>query len=129
MTTVFHEWPYGGLTGIQSKFRRKKLHRSNQGSNFLEGSFINRDNLRAQFNLEEKVNPSILKDDFSSRTCPSIFTTIAPVLLDQSNRTSCFCPALKSRSQFMPQSTVSHRSNSRSRPNSSCCHRSGAWLE
>ena len=32
-----------------------------------------------QSNLEEKVNPSILKDDFSSRTDPSIFTFLAPV--------------------------------------------------
>ena len=29
-----------------------------------------------QFNLEEKDNPSILKDDFSSRTDSSIFTSI-----------------------------------------------------
>ena len=28
-------------------------------------------------NLEKKVNASILKDDFSSRTDPSIFTSIA----------------------------------------------------
>ena len=28
--------------------RRKKLHRTNQGSNFLGGSFSNRDNKRAQ---------------------------------------------------------------------------------
>ena len=33
-----------------------------------------------QSNLEEKVNPSILKDDFSSRTDPFIFTSIEPVL-------------------------------------------------
>ena len=41
-----------------------------------------------QYNLEEKVNCSILKDDFSSRTDRSIFLSIAPVLLDQSNETS-----------------------------------------
>ena len=41
-----------------------------------------------QSNLEEKVNPSILKDDFSSKTDPSIFTSIRPLLLDQSNKTS-----------------------------------------
>ena len=41
-----------------------------------------------QSNLEEKNNPSILKDD-SSRTYSSIFTSIAaPVLLDRSNETS-----------------------------------------
>ena len=41
-----------------------------------------------QPNLEEKVNPSILKDQFSSRTDPCIFTSVEPVLLDQSNKTS-----------------------------------------
>ena len=42
----------------------------------------------SQFYLEEKGNPSILKDYFSSRTDPSIFTSIAPILLDQSDKTS-----------------------------------------
>ena len=41
-----------------------------------------------QSNLEENVNPSILKDYFSFRKDPSIFTSIEPVLLDQSNETS-----------------------------------------
>ena len=51
---------------------------------FLE-SFSTRDNVREDSNLEEKVNSSILKDDFSSGTDPSIITSIAPVLLDRSN--------------------------------------------
>ena len=33
-----------------------------------------------QSNLEEKVNPSILKDEFSSSKDPSILTSKAPVL-------------------------------------------------
>ena len=36
-----------------------------------------------QSNLEEKVNPSILKDDFSTRTDPSTFTSLELVLLYQ----------------------------------------------
>ena len=67
-----------------------------------------------QSNLEEKVNPSNLKDYFSSRTEPSIFTSIEPVLLDQSNKNSWVFPALKSVRHFLPQSTVSHRSDSSS---------------
>ena len=51
MIIVCHAWLYGGFTEIQSNRRRKKLYRTNQASNFLEGSF-----------------------NFSSRTCPSIFT-------------------------------------------------------
>ena len=72
MTTVFYTWPYGRFIEIQSNLRRKKLHRMNQVSNFLGGSFSNRDNVRAQIQFKEKVNPSILKDYFSSRTDPSI---------------------------------------------------------
>ena len=41
-----------------------------------------------QSNLQEKVNPSILKDDSSSRADPFIFISIAPVLLVQSNKTN-----------------------------------------
>ena len=44
MTTIFHEWPCGRFIEIQSSIRRKKIHRTNQGSNFLGGSFRNRDN-------------------------------------------------------------------------------------
>ena len=47
MTTAFHVWPYGRFIEIQSNLRRKKLYRINQGSNFLGGSFNNRDNVRA----------------------------------------------------------------------------------
>ena len=126
MTTVFDTWLYGRFIKIQSNLRRKKLHRSNQGSNFLGGSFSNRDNVGAPFQIEKKVNPRILKDDFSSRTDPSIFTSIAPVFLDRSNETCWVFPALKSTSHFLPQSTVSCRSDSSSEANSSCCHRSDA---
>ena len=38
MPTVFHAWPYGRFIEIQSNLRRKKLHRTNQSSNFLGGS-------------------------------------------------------------------------------------------
>ena len=40
-----------------------------------------------QSNLEKKGNPTILKKDFSLRTDPFIFTSIAPVFLDQPNKT------------------------------------------
>ena len=126
MTTAFYEWPYGRFIEIQGKLRRKKLHRTNQGSNFLEGSFGNRDNIRApiQFRREK---PNILKDDFSSTTEPSIFTSIAPELLDRSNKTKWVFISLKSTSHFLPKPPMSHRSVSCSKANSSCCHRSDAW--
>ena len=67
---------------------RKKLYRTNQGSNFLGDSFSNKNNVRAPIQIEDKDNPSILKDDFSSRKNPAIFTSKVPLLLDRSNKTS-----------------------------------------
>ena len=125
MTTVFHAWQYGRFKDIQSKLRKKKLHRTNQGSNFLGGSF--RNNERAQSNLEEKVNPSIFKDDFSSKRDPSIVTSITPVLLDWSSETIWVFPAMKSTGHSLPQSTVSCRSDWSSEANFSCWDRSNAW--
>ena len=87
MTTTFYAWPYGRFIEIQKNLRRKKLHRTNQDCNFLGDSFSNRDNEEPQSSLEEKLNPSISKDDFSSRT-NIIFTSMVPVLLDQANQTS-----------------------------------------
>ena len=60
MATVFHGW--------KSKLKRREIERGER--------------------REENVNHSILKDDFSSRTGVSTFTSISPVLLDQSNETS-----------------------------------------
>ena len=68
MTTVLYAWPYSIYIEIQNNLRREKLHRTNQGSKFLGSSFSNKDNIRPQSNLEEKVNPNIFKDEFSSQT-------------------------------------------------------------
>ena len=88
MTGVLHTWPYDRFIEIQSNLRRKKLHRMNQGSNFLGGSFSNRDNVRAPMQFRRESQPQHLKDAFSLRADPSIFTSTAPVFLDQSNETS-----------------------------------------
>ena len=68
--TVFHTGLYGRFIEIQSNLRRKKLHR---------GSFSKRDNAKAltQFRRESQSQYlKMLKADFSSRTDPSIFTSI-----------------------------------------------------
>ena len=88
MATVFHVWLYGRFSEIQSNLRRKKLHRTNQDLIFFEEFLAIKVMYEPQSNLEEKVNSSILKDDFSSTIDPSILRSIAPVLLDQSNETS-----------------------------------------
>ena len=65
------------------------------------------ENVRAQSDLQEKDKFSILKDDFFSRADPSIFISMAPVILDLSNETGWLFLALKPTSHFLLQSTVS----------------------
>ena len=69
--TVFHAKPDGRFTKIKHNFRRKKLYRTNQCSNFPTGSFGNRGKVRVPIHFRmESLN--ILKDDFSSKTNPSM---------------------------------------------------------
>ena len=80
----------------------------NKGSNFIGGSFSNRENVRAQIQFRRRVNPNIVKDDFSSRTDQSIFISIAPMFLDWSTETRLVNHSVlqfKFRSQFqlLPQ--------------------------
>ena len=57
MTAVFHTWLYGRSIEIQRNLKRKKLHRTNQGSNFHGGSFSNRDNIRAPIQFRRESQP------------------------------------------------------------------------
>ena len=82
MVTVFHAWLYGKFVEIQSNLRRKKLYRTNQGSNFLGGSFGNKYNVRATIKFTRESRPKHLKRFFPQEQ------TIAPVLLDWSKETS-----------------------------------------
>ena len=121
---MFHTWSYGIFVDIHSNLRRKKIHRTNERSNFLVGTFSSQDNVRAQIQFRNESQPQHLKRWFFLRNRPSIFTSIAPAFLDKLNETSSVFPALKSTCHFLPQSTVSRRSGSSSDANSSCCHRS-----
>ena len=108
---------------IQSNLRKKKLHKTNQGSNFSNFSSGNRNSVSAPTQLRRESQAKHLKRCFFLKNRP-IFTSIAPVLLDQTNKASLVFPALKSTSHFLPQSTVYCRSYSSLEANSSCCHRS-----
>ena len=66
--------------------------------------------LESHSSLVEKDNPSILEDDFSSRTDPSIYTSMAPVLLDWSSKNSWVFLAVKSTDHFVSQSTLIRKS-------------------
>ena len=57
MTTVFHAWPYGRFIEIQTNLRSKNSHRTNQGSNFIGGSFSNKDNVGAPIQFGRESQP------------------------------------------------------------------------
>ena len=54
MTAVFHEKYYITFLETKGNILRKKLHRTNQGSLFLGGSFSNRDNVRFQIQFRRE---------------------------------------------------------------------------
>ena len=68
------------LLELKSSLRRNKLHRTNYGSNFLGGSFSNRDDTRAPIQLPRD---GVSQDYFFIR-----FYINRIVLLDWSNETS-----------------------------------------
>ena len=86
MTTVFHARLYVRFIEIQSN-----LIKQIEGIKtpiFLETALAIEIMQEPQSNGKKKNNPSILKYDFSSGTNSCILTSIAPVLLDWSNKTS-----------------------------------------
>ena len=62
MTAVFHAWPYGRFIEIQSNLSRKKIHRTNQGSNFLGERFSSIDNVRAPIWFRRESQPQHIND-------------------------------------------------------------------
>ena len=73
MATVFHASSYGRFTEIQSNLGRKKLHRTNQGSNFLGSSFNGRDNMRASIHFRRESQHQHLKRKFFLKNRPIHF--------------------------------------------------------
>ena len=70
MATVFHARLYGRFIEINSSLRRKKLHRTNQGSSFLKGTLSNRENERTTIQLREERKPHHLKKLFVFKIRP-----------------------------------------------------------
>ena len=88
MTKIFHARLYGRFKEIKSNLWRKKLNRTNQGSNFLVDSFSNWDYVRAQTGFRRERQFWDLKRWFSLKNRPSRFNIIAPVIFDWSHKTS-----------------------------------------
>ena len=87
MTTVFLVLQYSRLIEVQSKLKEKKLPRMNQGSNFLGSNFSIRDNVRTPIQFRRENQSQHLKRSFFLQE-QTFFTSIVPVLLDWSNKTS-----------------------------------------
>ena len=128
MKTVFHTWPYGRFLDIHSNLERKKFLRTNQGSNFSEGSFTNRDNVRAPIKFRRESQPQHLKRWYFLKNKPIHFhinstcvkqnwsgKTKLAEFFQHWNQQATSCPSPKCRS------------DSSSESNSSCCHISDAW--
>ena len=52
---------YDRLIEMKSNLRRKKFHKTNKGSNFLGGSFSNRDNERDPIQFRKEKQPQDLE--------------------------------------------------------------------
>ena len=64
MTTVFHaSWDERFVKIAQPNLRRKKVDRMNRGSNCLQVSSSNRDNVRTPIHFRKKSNASIFQDN------------------------------------------------------------------
>ena len=73
MTTLFHARPYSRFIEIKSNLRTKKFHRTNLGSNFLGGSFNNRNCVRATIWFRRERQPQNLKRLFFLKNRPIHF--------------------------------------------------------
>ena len=80
--TVFHTSMYGRFIEIQSNLSRKNFIERTKALISLAAV------VAMEIMLKEKLNPSILKYNLSSRTKPSIFRSVTPALLEKSNETS-----------------------------------------
>ena len=103
MTTVFLAWLYGRFIEIEGNVRKNKFHRMNQGSNFLEGSFRNRDNVRAPIQFRKESQLHYLKRLFflKNRSIQFHINSTSAISLVKEIRL-----ALKPESHFLPQSSV-----------------------
>ena len=129
MTTLwFHPWPYGTFIEIQNNLNWKKLHRTNQGSNFLGASFSNKDNARTPIQFRRERQPQHLKRWFFLKNRPVDFhinSTSVLRLVKQSKLS--FSRIEINKPHLGPIHSIpasDWRSDSSSKTNYSYCHRS-----
>ena len=91
MTTGLYIRLYGRFIDMQSNFRRKKLYRTNQGSNILGSGFSNGDNVRALIQFRRERQHQHLKRCFFLKKKPIDFHI---------NSTSVVRPVRRSKLSF-----------------------------
>ena len=102
MIAVFHARWHGRFTEIRATSGERNFIERIKVSVFLMAVLAIETTQESQINLEGKESSSILKNEFSSRTDLSTFTSIATKFLEQSNgETSLVFPVLKSTSHFL----------------------------
>ena len=128
MTTVFHKSLHGRFLEIKSYLRRQKLHKTNQGSNFIGGSFSNRDNVRAPIQFRRERKSQHLKQRFFFKKRP-IYFQINSTRINRTvkwNQLS-FLSKENIKPILAPVYSAWHRSDSSSEANSNCCHKTNTW--
>ena len=79
MTTMFHARLYDRFIDTEQPHERKKLHGTNQGSNFLGGSFSNRGNVRATIRIRRgRQHQPLMYPEFFGQTSTHIKPMKAP---------------------------------------------------
>ena len=122
ITPVFHARPCGRFIEIQSNLWRQKLQRTNQGPNFLGGSFSNRGNNP----IKKKTTPASQKMIFpQEQTHPFSHQQHQCYQTSQTEHVQFFQDRNQEATACLSHSTDSGRSDSSSEANSSSCHRSG----
>ena len=78
---MFHAMLYASFIETKNNIKLRKVHRTNQGSNFLR-DILGNIYIEPEPRLEEKDNPSTLKYDFPSRKELTILMLIASQTLE-----------------------------------------------
>ena len=121
----------GRFIKIKRNVMRKKIHRTNQGSNFLGDNFCNGDNVTAPIQFRREWQSHHIKRWFFVKNRPIQFhinsTRVARLLKRNKLNLASIANHSISTSHFLNQSTVSRKSHSNSEANSSCCQKLDAW--
>ena len=94
MTRIYHAWPYGRFIEIKSNLRGKKIHTILR-SNFLGGSFSNRDNVRAPIKFKREGQPQHLKRLFFLKNRPIHFHINRTIVIRPVKRNQLSFPSIE----------------------------------